>query len=214
MKWVLTTANAARTNGLTWLSKHGGAQDNKFSSPIRWAIFAKLPRSHERIDRVAIGLHNKIANTKKMETINVIQMNRTPIHYWIVIASVRNIFIFAEHKGNNNKQFDSELLDTLPTPSKYKRGQIKYTVHGLLHIEQTRADAEIEIPIQSRNIVDENTYVQVLRCQIVPDTTRLFCTTSWDNTLNKDFTNGLVLNGSNVRTYVLVSMVAFRVSKS
>jgi hypothetical protein len=28
--WVLTTANAAGTNGLTWLPKHGGAPDNKF----------------------------------------------------------------------------------------------------------------------------------------------------------------------------------------
>jgi hypothetical protein len=27
---VLTTANAAGTNGLTCLPKHGGAQDNKF----------------------------------------------------------------------------------------------------------------------------------------------------------------------------------------
>jgi hypothetical protein len=28
--WVLTTANAAGTNGLTCLPKHGGAQDKKF----------------------------------------------------------------------------------------------------------------------------------------------------------------------------------------
>jgi hypothetical protein len=28
--WVLTTANANGTNGLTYLTKHGGAQDNKF----------------------------------------------------------------------------------------------------------------------------------------------------------------------------------------
>jgi hypothetical protein len=28
--WVLTTANAAGTNGLTCLQKHGGAQDNHF----------------------------------------------------------------------------------------------------------------------------------------------------------------------------------------
>jgi hypothetical protein len=28
--WVLTTANAAGTNGLTPLPKHGGARDNKF----------------------------------------------------------------------------------------------------------------------------------------------------------------------------------------
>jgi hypothetical protein len=28
--WVLTTAHAARTNGLTYLPKHGGARDNKF----------------------------------------------------------------------------------------------------------------------------------------------------------------------------------------
>jgi hypothetical protein len=28
--WVLTTANAAGTNGLTCLPKHGGARDNKF----------------------------------------------------------------------------------------------------------------------------------------------------------------------------------------
>jgi hypothetical protein len=28
--WVLTTANKAGTNGLTWLPKHGEAGDNKF----------------------------------------------------------------------------------------------------------------------------------------------------------------------------------------
>jgi hypothetical protein len=28
--WALTTANAAGTNGLTCLPKHGGARDNKF----------------------------------------------------------------------------------------------------------------------------------------------------------------------------------------
>jgi hypothetical protein len=28
--WVLTTENAAGTNGLTCLPKHGGAHDNKF----------------------------------------------------------------------------------------------------------------------------------------------------------------------------------------
>ncbi|RVE51482.1 hypothetical protein evm_003883 [Chilo suppressalis] len=28
--WVLTTANAAGTNGLTYLPKHGGARDSKF----------------------------------------------------------------------------------------------------------------------------------------------------------------------------------------
>jgi hypothetical protein len=28
--WVLTTANAAKTNGLTYLPKYGGARDNKF----------------------------------------------------------------------------------------------------------------------------------------------------------------------------------------
>jgi hypothetical protein len=32
--WVLTTANAAGTNGLTCLPKHGGSRDNKFWSPI------------------------------------------------------------------------------------------------------------------------------------------------------------------------------------
>jgi hypothetical protein len=31
--WVLTTANAALTNGLTWVPKHGGARDNKFLVP-------------------------------------------------------------------------------------------------------------------------------------------------------------------------------------
>jgi hypothetical protein len=28
--WVLSTANAAGTNSLTYLPKHGGARDNKF----------------------------------------------------------------------------------------------------------------------------------------------------------------------------------------
>jgi hypothetical protein len=28
--WVLTSANATGTNGLTYLPKHGGARDNKF----------------------------------------------------------------------------------------------------------------------------------------------------------------------------------------
>jgi hypothetical protein len=35
MDRVLKTANAASTNGLTCLPKHGGARDNKFWSPIR-----------------------------------------------------------------------------------------------------------------------------------------------------------------------------------
>jgi hypothetical protein len=34
-KWVLTTANAAGTNSLKCLPKHGGARDNKFCSPIQ-----------------------------------------------------------------------------------------------------------------------------------------------------------------------------------
>jgi hypothetical protein len=32
-RWVLTTANAAGTNSLTYLPKQGGAQGNKFWSP-------------------------------------------------------------------------------------------------------------------------------------------------------------------------------------
>jgi hypothetical protein len=31
--WVLTTANAARTNGLTCLPEHGGVRENKFLVP-------------------------------------------------------------------------------------------------------------------------------------------------------------------------------------
>jgi hypothetical protein len=34
LEWVLTTANAAGTNGLTCLPKHGEARDNKLWSPI------------------------------------------------------------------------------------------------------------------------------------------------------------------------------------
>jgi hypothetical protein len=34
--WVLTTANAAGTNGLTCLQKHGGASDNKFNVVVNW----------------------------------------------------------------------------------------------------------------------------------------------------------------------------------
>ncbi|RVE42913.1 hypothetical protein evm_012441 [Chilo suppressalis] len=33
--WVLTTADAAETNGLTCLPKHGGARDTNFWSPIQ-----------------------------------------------------------------------------------------------------------------------------------------------------------------------------------
>jgi hypothetical protein len=34
-------ANAAGTNGLTWLPKHG-VRDNKFWSPIRWLAFGNV----------------------------------------------------------------------------------------------------------------------------------------------------------------------------
>jgi hypothetical protein len=34
LEWVLTTANAAVTNDLKYLQKHGGAQKNKFRSPV------------------------------------------------------------------------------------------------------------------------------------------------------------------------------------
>jgi hypothetical protein len=33
LKWVQTNANAARNNGLTYFSKHGGARDHKFGQP-------------------------------------------------------------------------------------------------------------------------------------------------------------------------------------
>jgi hypothetical protein len=33
-RWALTNANAAGTNGLTCLPKHGGAPDNKFITSI------------------------------------------------------------------------------------------------------------------------------------------------------------------------------------
>jgi hypothetical protein len=45
IEWLLTSANAAGTNGLTW----GKARVNKFWSPTRWPTFAnvaKLPRLH------------------------------------------------------------------------------------------------------------------------------------------------------------------------
>jgi hypothetical protein len=54
------TANAAGTNSLKCLPKHGGAQDDKFWSPIRCLNFANiayLPRLHaERTDRGVIEL--------------------------------------------------------------------------------------------------------------------------------------------------------------
>jgi hypothetical protein len=58
LEWLLTTAKATGTKGLTCLSKHGGARDKKFWSPILWLTIetvAKLPRSHaERTNRRAI----------------------------------------------------------------------------------------------------------------------------------------------------------------
>jgi hypothetical protein len=38
--WMLTTANAAGTNGLTCLPQHGGGRDNKF--------LVTHPMNHER----------------------------------------------------------------------------------------------------------------------------------------------------------------------
>jgi hypothetical protein len=40
--WVLTTANAAGTNGTKCIPKHGGARDNKFWLPIRLQTFANV----------------------------------------------------------------------------------------------------------------------------------------------------------------------------
>jgi hypothetical protein len=61
---VLTTADAAGTNGLTCLPKHGRARDNKFWSPILWLTFenvAWLQRLHvERTHRGAIELLFKV----------------------------------------------------------------------------------------------------------------------------------------------------------
>jgi hypothetical protein len=51
LEWALTSANAAGTNSLTCLQKHGGAWNNKFWSPILWLTIenvAKLPRSHAK----------------------------------------------------------------------------------------------------------------------------------------------------------------------
>jgi carboxylesterase type B len=48
LEWVLTTASATDTNGLTCFPKHGGARDNKLWSPILCLTIenvAKLPRS-------------------------------------------------------------------------------------------------------------------------------------------------------------------------
>jgi hypothetical protein len=42
-----TSANVAGTNGLTCLSKHGGARDNKFWSPILWLTFESVERCCE-----------------------------------------------------------------------------------------------------------------------------------------------------------------------
>jgi hypothetical protein len=46
--WVLTTANAAGTNGLTCLPKHGGDRDNKFlvTHPMPIHTETHKPRGH------------------------------------------------------------------------------------------------------------------------------------------------------------------------
>jgi hypothetical protein len=56
--WVPTISNAAGTNGLACLTKHGGVRDNKFLFIIRWLTnVAWLVRSNaERTDRAAIQL--------------------------------------------------------------------------------------------------------------------------------------------------------------
>jgi hypothetical protein len=41
--WVLTTANAAGTNGLTCLPKHGGARDDKVENKV------EMVRNHRHI---------------------------------------------------------------------------------------------------------------------------------------------------------------------
>jgi hypothetical protein len=40
--WMLTIANATKTNSLTYPSKYGGARDNKCRSPIRFLTFTKV----------------------------------------------------------------------------------------------------------------------------------------------------------------------------
>jgi hypothetical protein len=42
LEWVITTANAAGTNDLTYLPKHGEAQDNKFWSHILGLTFENI----------------------------------------------------------------------------------------------------------------------------------------------------------------------------
>jgi hypothetical protein len=38
LEWLQKTANAAGTNGLTCLPKHGGARDNKFDPSDDWPL--------------------------------------------------------------------------------------------------------------------------------------------------------------------------------
>jgi hypothetical protein len=64
-RWVLTTSNAAGTNGLTCLPKHGGARDNKFmvihpmtnqrcltSAIVRWSAPTAWPSSSSGLSAV------------------------------------------------------------------------------------------------------------------------------------------------------------------
>jgi hypothetical protein len=59
--WALTTANAAGTNGLTCLPKHGRARDNKLGHPSNdWTMLLNFrDRTPKRNDRGAIGIRSR-----------------------------------------------------------------------------------------------------------------------------------------------------------
>jgi hypothetical protein len=48
LEWMLTTVNAAGTNSLTCLPKHGGARCNKFWSPIQWLTSMNVLSFHDQ----------------------------------------------------------------------------------------------------------------------------------------------------------------------
>jgi hypothetical protein len=55
MEWVVTTANAAGTNGFACLPKHGGARDSKFCSYIPWLTFADVSFSYHTPNALTAG---------------------------------------------------------------------------------------------------------------------------------------------------------------
>ncbi|RVE46097.1 hypothetical protein evm_009261 [Chilo suppressalis] len=76
--WVLTTADAAGTNGLTCLPKHGGARDSKCLSPefdteqaVERRLLAELARQQHQSEEDRRWLQMQEDNLKRLSNVQL-----------------------------------------------------------------------------------------------------------------------------------------------